>query len=139
MEEGDKEGIGECKPAQGEFDQREPALGNLAQGKPAQEELVQLSVSQEVTRAIKEREKKTEDMEEEASKGSSGPVDNRSPAEGGHGSSAQQQPQKEADMPQGTMSLHAGDVNHHSRFTHSQLHILENLFQDTGSPSLCTR
>ncbi|KAL1765390.1 hypothetical protein HispidOSU_013083, partial [Sigmodon hispidus] len=138
VEEKDKKVMVETKPAQAELDQGKPSLGDPSQDKPAQEELPQVSVVHQASGAVVEAENKPEEMEgEEASEGSSGPMNNRN-----RDGNAQQQPPQEASMPEGSRTLHAGAMMivhyHRPRFTHSQLQDLENLFQVTPFPSLRT-
>ncbi|XP_040599815.1 rhox homeobox family member 2-like [Mesocricetus auratus] len=133
-EEGGKNGLVESKPAQGELDQ-----GDLAPGKLAQEEPTQLILAQEATGVAEEAGIKEAMGGGHAGDGSFGPVDS---GEGGHGSGAQQQPQQEAAMPEGSKSLRAGNrqpLQRRTRFTLSQLQDLEHLFQETRYPSLRAR
>ncbi|CAH6779925.1 LOC100364002 [Phodopus roborovskii] len=141
-EEGGKHGLVESKLAQGELDQGKLALGDLAPGKLAQEEPAQLSLAQEATGVAEQGENKEEMGRGHAGDGSSGPVDNEIRGDGAHGGAAQQQPQQEAAMPEGSKSLRAGDrqpVQRRTRFTLSQLQDLEHLFQETRYPSLRAR
>uniref|UniRef100_A0A8C8W6F2 Homeobox domain-containing protein n=1 Tax=Peromyscus maniculatus bairdii TaxID=230844 RepID=A0A8C8W6F2_PERMB len=142
-EEGGKKGLVQSELAQGELAQGERALGELAPSKPAQEELAQSGLTQEATGVVEEGEKKQEEIEgAHADDGSSGPMDKGIPAEGGHGSGVQQQPQQEAAMPEGTKSLQAGDrlpFQRRTRFTRSQLQDLERLFEETRYPSFQVR
>ncbi|XP_076417569.1 uncharacterized protein LOC102912887 isoform X1 [Peromyscus maniculatus bairdii] len=141
-EEGGKRRLVQSVLAQGELDQGELALSELAPSKPAQEELAQSDLAQESTGMV-EGENKEEEMEgAHAGDGSSGPMDKGIQAEGGHGSSVQQQPQQEAAMPEGTKSLQAGDrqpLRRYTRFTQSQLQELERLFEETRYPSFQVR
>ncbi|XP_037055287.1 rhox homeobox family member 2-like [Peromyscus leucopus] len=140
-EEGGKRGLVQSELAQAELDQGEVALSELAPSKPVQEELAQSDLAQESTGMV-EGENKEEMEGARASNGSSGPMDKEIPAEGGHGSSVQQQPQQEAAMPEGTKSLQAGDrlpFQSHTRFTQSQLQDLERLFEETRFPSFQVR
>ncbi|XP_028718941.1 rhox homeobox family member 2-like [Peromyscus leucopus] len=134
-EEGGKRGLVQSELAQGELDQ-----GKLAPSKPAQEELAQSNLAQEATGVVEEGENKEEEMEgAHAGDGSCGPMDKGIQAEGGHGSSVQQQPQQEAAMPEGTKSLQAGDFQSHTKFTQSQLQDLERLFEENHFPSFQVR
>ncbi|XP_076417633.1 paired box protein Pax-7-like isoform X2 [Peromyscus maniculatus bairdii] len=97
-------------------------------------------LAQEATGVVEEGEKEEEEIEgAHAGDGSSGPMDKGIQAEGGHGSSVQQQPQQEAAMPEGTKSLQAGDFQSHTRFTQSQLQDLEHLFEENHFPSFQVR
>ncbi|XP_042126064.1 uncharacterized protein LOC121826282 [Peromyscus maniculatus bairdii] len=142
-EEGGKKGLLQSELAQGELDQGELALSELAPSKPAQKELAQSSLAQEATGVVEEGENEEEEMEgAHAGHGSSGPMDKGIPAEGGHGSSVQQQPQQEAAMPEGINHLQAGDrvpLRRRTRFTRSQLQDLERLFKENRYPSLRAR
>ncbi|XP_052615942.1 rhox homeobox family member 2-like [Peromyscus californicus insignis] len=142
-EEGGKKGLVQSELAQGELDQGELALGELAPSKPAQEELAQSGLTQEATGVVEEGENEEEEMEGgQAGDGSSGAMDKGIQAEGGHGSSIEQQPQQEAAMPEGTNSLQAGDnlsFRRRTRFTQSQLQDLERLFEETRFPSFQVR
>ncbi|KAM7338409.1 hypothetical protein ACRRTK_001893 [Alexandromys fortis] len=143
-EEGDKKGLEQSKPTQGELDEGKLAPGELAEGKVAQEEPAQCSLAQEATEEGEEGDIKEEEMGGgHAAAGSSGPVDNEVHEEGGHGGSVdQQQPQPEAAMPEGTNSPQAGErlpVKRRTRFTLSQLQDLEQLFQENRHPSLHMR
>ncbi|XP_076418385.1 uncharacterized protein LOC143270921 [Peromyscus maniculatus bairdii] len=131
-EKGGKKGLVQSKLAQGELDQ-----GELVPSKPAQKDLAQSDLAQEATGVVEEGENKNkEEMEgAHAGDGSSGPMDKGIQAEGGHGSSVQQQPQQEVAMPEGTKSLQAGDFQSHTRFTKSQLQDLERLFEENHFPS----
>ncbi|KAL1764181.1 rhox homeobox family member 2-like, partial [Sigmodon hispidus] len=139
IEEEDNKGMVETKPSQDELDQGKPSLGDPSQDKPAQEELPQVSVVHRASGAVEEAENKPEEIGgEEASQGSSGPMNNRN-----RDGNAQQQPPQEAVMPEGSRMLHAGAMMivhyHRPRFTHSQLQDLENFFQVNPFPSLLTR
>ncbi|XP_076417631.1 uncharacterized protein LOC143270672 [Peromyscus maniculatus bairdii] len=139
-EEGGKRGLVQSKLAQGELDQGKLALSELAPSKPAQEDLAQSGLTQEATGVVEEGENKEEEMEgAHAGNGSSGPMDKGIQAEGGHGSSVQQQPQQEAAMPEGIKSLQAGDFQSHTRFTQSQLQDLEHLFEENHFPGFQVR
>ncbi|XP_052605514.1 homeobox protein Rhox5-like [Peromyscus californicus insignis] len=142
-EEEGKKGLVQSELAQGELGQGELALGELAPSKPAQEELAQSGLTQEATGVVEEGENEEEEMEGgHAGDGSSGPMDKGIQAEGGHGSSIEQQPQQEAAMPEGTNSLQAGDnlsFQSQTRFTESQLQDLERLFEENRFPSFQVR
>ncbi|XP_052605464.1 rhox homeobox family member 2-like [Peromyscus californicus insignis] len=142
-EEGGKKGLVQSELAQGELGQGELALGEIAPSKPAQEELAQSGLTQEATGVVEEGENEEEEMEGgQAGDGSSDPMDQGIPAEGGHGSSIEQQPQQEAAMPEGTKSLQAGDrqpFQRRTRFTQSQLRDLERLFKENRYPSFQVR
>ncbi|KAL1764073.1 hypothetical protein HispidOSU_002794, partial [Sigmodon hispidus] len=134
-EEVHKKEIVEIMPAQHELDHDEPAPCNLVEGKSSQEEIPQVSVSEEATGAVEEGEVKEGEMGgEEVSEGISGPL-----VKGNH-MEAQQHPQEEPGMPEGSRSLHAV-VRHRRilrqspRFCRSHLRALENLFQETHNPS----
>ncbi|XP_076417704.1 uncharacterized protein LOC143270692 isoform X2 [Peromyscus maniculatus bairdii] len=96
-------------------------------------------LAQEATGVVEEGEKEEEMEGAHAGNGSSGPMDKGIQAEGGHGSSVQQQPQQEAAMPEGTMGLQAGDFQSHTRFTQSQLQDLEQFFEENHFPSFQVR
>ncbi|XP_076417630.1 uncharacterized protein LOC143270811 isoform X3 [Peromyscus maniculatus bairdii] len=133
-EKGGNRGLVQSKLAQGELDQ-----GELAPSKPAQEELAQSGLAQEATGVVEEGENKEEMEGAHAGDCSSGPMDKGIQAEGGHGSSVQQQPQQEVAMSEGTKSLQAGDFQSHTRFTQSQLQDLEHLFEENHFPSFQVR
>ncbi|KAL1764578.1 hypothetical protein HispidOSU_030697, partial [Sigmodon hispidus] len=132
-----KKEIVEIMPAQHEIDHDEPAPCNLVEGKSSQEEIPQVSVSEEATGAVEEGEVKEGEMGgEEVSEGISGPL-----VKGNH-MEAQQDPQQEAAIPEGSRSLHPGvrpsTVPQSPRFSRSHLRVLENLFQETHNPSSST-
>ncbi|XP_076419043.1 uncharacterized protein LOC143271055 [Peromyscus maniculatus bairdii] len=136
-EKGGKRGLVQSEHAQGELDQ-----GKLAPSKPAQEDLAQSDLAQEATGVVEEGEKEEEMEGSHAGNGSSGPMDKGIQAEGGHGSSVEQQPQQEAAMPEGTKSLQVGDrlfFQSHTRFTKSQLQELKRLFEENHFPSFQVR
>ncbi|XP_076417890.1 uncharacterized protein LOC143270746 isoform X2 [Peromyscus maniculatus bairdii] len=136
-EKGGKRGLVQSELDQGELDQ-----GELAPSTPAQEELAQSGLVQEATGVVEEGENKEEMEGAHAGDGSSGPMDKGIQAEGGHGSSVQQQPQQEAAMPEGTKSLQAGErlsFQSHTRFTKSQLQVPDRLFKETCYPSFQVR
>ncbi|KAL6083252.1 hypothetical protein STEG23_030606 [Scotinomys teguina] len=138
-EEGGKMGLVQSKLYQAQLGQ-----GEFAPSKPAQEELAQFSLSQEATGVVEEREHKEEEMGGgRAGDDSSGPVDKGIHGEGDHGVSVQQQPEQKAAMPEGAMSLQAGEerlpLHRQTFFTQSQHQHLENLFEETRYPSLRAR
>ncbi|XP_042125946.1 rhox homeobox family member 2-like [Peromyscus maniculatus bairdii] len=138
-EEGGMRWLVQSELAQVELDQGVLALSEIPPSKPAQEELAQSDLAQESTGMV-EGENKEEEMEgAHAGNGSSGPMDKGIQAEGGHGSSVQQQPQQEAAMPEGSKILQAGEFQSHTRFTQSQLQDLERLFEETRFPSFQVR
>ncbi|XP_037057621.1 paired mesoderm homeobox protein 2-like [Peromyscus leucopus] len=141
-EEGGKKGLLQSGLAQGKLNQGKLALGKLAPSKPAQKELAQSGLAQKSTGVVEEGENEEEMEGKHAADGSSGPMNKGIHAEGGHGSSVQQQPRQEAAMPEGTKSLQAGDrlpSQRYTRFTQSQLQALERLFQQTRYPTFRAR
>ncbi|XP_034341094.1 uncharacterized protein LOC117694353 [Arvicanthis niloticus] len=140
-EGGDKKGIVIGGLAQDWLDQGELTQGEVAGGKLAQEEPAQFILTLEARGVGEEGEKREEEMEiRHAGDGASGTEDDNIHREGGEGSNDQQEPQQEAAIPEGTRSQQAWNSLVHqryslTRFTQSQLHDLECLFQETRYPS----
>ncbi|XP_021009733.1 rhox homeobox family member 2-like [Mus caroli] len=130
--------------AQGEFDQGEGAQGEVAGGEQAQEEPAPLSPAQEATGGGEEGENKEGEMEGRyAGDGASSSEDDSILEEGGENSD-QQSPQQDAASPDSirnprVLNRLAQLRYRRTRFTHSQLHDLERLFQETRYPSLRAR
>ena len=130
--------------AQGEFDQGEGAQGEVAGGEQAQEEPAPLSPAQEATGGEEEGENKEGEMEgRHAGDGASSSEDDSILEEGGENID-QQPPQQEAASPDSIRNPHvlnrlAQLRYRRTRFTHSQLHDLVGLFQESRYPSLRAR
>lgn len=147
LEEGiDKKGLVLSWLAQGGFDQGELSESELAGGEPAQEEPPQINLTGEATGGAEEGEKKEEEMEERhAGDGASGSEDdNIQPGGQGSNDQPQPQPQRDPELPefiinQEVLNRLAYQRYRRTRFTHSQLHDLERLFQETRYPSLRAR
>ncbi|XP_052027827.1 rhox homeobox family member 2-like [Apodemus sylvaticus] len=149
-EGGDKKGLVLSGFAQGGLDQGERTEREVAGSKRVQEEPAQCSLPQEAAGVGEEGGKKEEEMEgrhDGDGASSSEDDDLNIRQEDRQSNRDQQQPEPAAPIPElirNDLNQQAGNClahqrNRRTRFTHSQLHDLERLFQETRFPSLRVR
>ena len=131
--------------AQGGLDQGELAEGEVAGDKRAQEEPAQSSLTQRAAGVGEEGEEKEVEMEgRRDGNGASSSEDDMINQESGQSRSNQQQPQREAALPEGSRNQAAGvrlahQMSNLTIFTPSQMCELEHLLQETHYPCMRAR